>query len=194
MKKKTRNLLVLAVVFVLLVAGYYAIDLLPEKEEETEPVPVTETMEVTEFSSEDVVSYRYVNADHEMELLVTETGYVNTADEEFLVNSEKANGQLSVLGNLTALQVVESTDKTEFGLDNPQITIAVTLQDGTVRNFHIGDRALFEAADYLLDADKDVIYLVEENLYSAFDCLLDDMRQPEETEEVTEEVTEETTE
>ena len=192
MKKKTKKLIWLVLFFIVLLAGYFALDYLPEKTEEDVAETVAETIAVTTFSEEDIVSYRYSNADHEMELAVTEDGYVNTADALFEVNGDKAAAQISAIANLTALQKIDNTDKSEYGLDAPEITITVTLSDGTERNLYIGDSALFEAADYLLDVENDSIYLIDETLYSAFNCTLEEMEVQEEVEATEEtEVTDE---
>lgn len=194
MKKKTKNLLLLVALLVVLIGGYFALDLIPEKTEEEEQDTVTETIEVTEFSAEDIASYSYYNSDYEMGFQVTEEGYVHWKDETFPVNATSVEAQLTAIGDLTALQVVEGTDRAEYGLDSPQVTIALTLTDGTERTFFIGDSALFEAADYLLDVENNVIYLIEENLCSKFTYTLDKMMAEEETEEVTEDTADTTTE
>lgn len=167
MKKKTKNLLVLVAVLVLLIGGYFALELIPEDTGEEEDT-VTETIEVTEFSREDIASYSYYNSAYEIGFEVTEDGYAHWQDELFPVNATGVEAQLTAVGDLTALQVVDGTDKSEYGLDSPQVTIALTLKDGTERTFFIGDSALFEAADYLLDVENNIIYLIEETLYSKF--------------------------
>ena len=109
-----------------------------------------------------------------------------------VLHGDKAAAQISAVANLTALQKIDNTDKSEYGLDAPEITITVTLSDGTERNLYIGDSALFEAADYLLDVENDSIYLIDETLYSAFNCTLEEMEVQEEVEATEEtEVTDE---
>lgn len=169
MKKKTKSLLLLVVLLVVLTGGYFALDFLPEATEE-ETDTTTEPVEVTEFSAEDIAFYCYNNSTYEMGFNITDEGYVHYKDEAFPLNASGVDAQLAAIGNLEALQMVEGTDKSEYGLDSPQITIAVLLKDGTERTFYIGDSALFEAADYLLDVENSIIYLVEEDLYDEFNC------------------------
>lgn len=177
MKKKTKNLLLLITMFVLLLGAYFVLDLLPEKSEEE---TVTERIEITEFTAEDILSYYYCNAECEMGFTIQDGSFIHYQDAEFPVNITNASAQRSALGELTAMQMVDGTDKGEYGLDVPVITIAVTLSDGTERTFLIGDKALFEDAYYLLDAEKNVIYLVDSGFVSEFEYSRSDMIQQEE--------------
>ncbi|MBO5354091.1 MAG: DUF4340 domain-containing protein [Lachnospiraceae bacterium] len=159
MKKKTKQLLFLAGILVLLLAGYFAMDLIPEKEEAEQNIPAEE-LDVTEFGVEDIVSYSYTNPSYTMGFYVTKDGYVHQEDAAFPVNEASVELQLKALGAMTAMQKIDSTDKEEYGLTRPQMTVSATLADGTERNFLIGDKALFEDAYYVLDEEKGLIYLV----------------------------------
>ena len=190
MKKKTKNLLLLVALFVVLVGGYFALDLLPEDTGEEEDV-VYETVEVTEFATEDIAVYCYNNLEYEIGFTVTEDGYVHYRDDAFPANTANVAAQLSAIGDLTALQVVEGTDKAEYGLDVPKTTVAVTLADGTEHTYFIGDSALFEDADYLLDVENNIIYLVDSDFADAFAVSEEDMKEEPE-EDTAEEAAEET--
>lgn len=169
MKKKTKNLLLLAAILVLLVGGYYALDLLPEDTGEEDNV-IEEIIEVAEFTAEDIAFYCYENQEYKMGFTCTEEGYVHYEDEAFPANTDVVKTQLSAIGTLTALQKLDSTDRAEYGLDAPSVTVAVTLTDGTERTFFVGDAALFEDGYYLLDVENNVIYLTDTGLYEQFTC------------------------
>ena len=85
MKKKTKKLLLLAAVLAILICGYFALDLLPENTGEEENI-IEETVEVTEFTAEDIAFYCYKNPEYEMGFNCTEEGYVHYKDEVFPVN------------------------------------------------------------------------------------------------------------
>ena len=178
MKKKTRNLLLLVVLFAVLVTGYFALDLIPEETEVEEQV--TETVKVTGFDTEDIAFYCYSNPEYEMGFYISEGGYIHYKEEAFPASAASVEAQLEAIGNLTALQMIESTDKAEYGLDTPEITVAVTLKDGTERTFFFGDSALFEEGYYLLDVENNIIYLVDTALYLQLDCSWSSMIQQEE--------------
>lgn len=178
MKKKTKHLLGMVVVMFVLLGGYFALDLLPQESGEEEDAE-TETVKVADFTAEDITYYCYSNPEYDMGFYITEDGYVHYKDSSFPVNETSVSGQLSMLGTLTAMQVVEGTDKSEYGLDTPATSVAVTLTDGTERTFLIGDSALFEDGDYVLDVENNVIYLVDSSFSSKFNCSWSSMVQQE---------------
>ena len=179
MKKKTKKLLLLLAFFAVLVVGYLALDFIPEKTE-TEGETISETVEVTEFEAEDIAFYCYSNTEYEMGFTITEEGYVHYKEEKFPVSTSSVEEQLDAIGTLTALRTIDSTDKAEYGLDTPVITVAVTLKDGTERTLFFGDSALFEEGYYLLDVENSIIYLTDTSLYSKLTCSWSDMVQQEE--------------
>lgn len=169
MKKKTKHLLVLACILICLLIAYLVIPSFMENNEDTEDGETNqEVLDVTEFSTEDIASYSYKNENYEISFLVTDDGCVNTEDANFPVNLSTVAGQLTLLGDMTYLTVVDNTNKEDFNLVNPPVTMTVTLKDGSVRNFAIGDQAPYDSNFYLLDVDKDIIYLVGIDLYSEF--------------------------
>lgn len=185
MKRRSKNLFLLIAFLAVLIIGYFSLDYLPVSTGEEEQDSVSEAIEITEFSPEDIVSYSYENSDYAIGFDITENGYSNRADAGFPVNTDTVVSQLSKLGNLTALQLVDSTDMAEYGLDSPRVTITVTLSDGTNRSFLIGDSALFELADYLLDRENNIIYLVSQSLATAFTCSWSNLIQKEEMTKIT---------
>lgn len=178
MKKKTKQLWGLLAVAAVLAAAYLLLPKLTEREpEETAP----EVLDVTEFGTEDIVSYTYQNESYEIGFRVENGTYVNTEDPAFPVNTATVAEQLELLGTLDYIRIIDSTDKSEFRLDDPTIRIAVTLQDGSIRQFLIGDEAPFDSDYYLLDVERDVIYLGGSELYTAFHTTWTALVQKEET-------------
>lgn len=175
MKKKTKNLLLLVIVLVLLAAGYVALPFMLKESEKEEEAPA-EVIAVTDFSEEDIAYYYYDNGDYEIGFFVSEDTYRHYQEEDFDVNTSTVEEQLAAIGDLTALQVVAGTEKSEYGLDQPKITVAVTLTDGTNRTFFLGDNALFEDAVYLLDVEQNIIYLVEDEFAQQFSCSWSDLQ------------------
>lgn len=177
MKKKTKQLLVLVVILFLLLGGYILMGIVPEVDTELEE---EETIAITEFTIDDIASYWYKNSDYEMGFDITEDGYVQQEDPAFPVSTSSVYSQLSTLGSLYASREITGMEKEEYGLDNPEITICVTLEDGTVRHFSIGDQALFETAYYLYDEENDKIYLVSSVQCSDFSKTWSSMVEKEE--------------
>ena len=180
MKKKTKNLLLLVALLLVAVVGYLALDLLPEKTEGEEDTATTETIKIADFTADDIAYYCYSNSEYEMGFQITEEGYVHYKDEAFPVNTTSVEAQLAAMEDLAALQQFDSTDRAEYGLDVPSITLALTLKDGTERTFFFGDSTPLFEGHYLLDVENNVIYLAEADLYLQLDCSWSSMVQQEE--------------
>ena len=167
MKKKTKNLILLVVVLILLAGGYFAIGLIPEDAgQETEES--TETIDITEFAASEVTSYRYKNPQCEIGFDVADGVYIHQEDPNFPVNEAAVELQLAVLEGLYASREITGTDKAEYGLTEPMVSIEVTLKDGVTRSFSVGDKALFEDAYYVSDEDNNRIYLVSSEQCAEF--------------------------
>ena len=184
MKKKTRNLLLLVALLLVAVVGYFAMDLIPEETVEEEET-VDNTLKIADFSAADIESYCYSNSEYEIGFNITEEGYVHYKDEAFPVNTTSVEAQLSAMEGLTAIQKIDSTDRAEYGLDTPLITLAITLIDGTERTFFFGDTTPLFEGHYVLDVENDVIYLAEADLFLELDCSWSTMVQQEEKVKVT---------
>ena len=179
MKKKTKNLLLLVGLLLVVAVGYFALDLVPEKTAEEEQT-VEETVKIADFTTEDIIFYCYSNSNYEMGFNITENGYVHYKDEAFPANTAAVEAQLVTLEGLTAVKKIDSTEKEEYGLDVPSITVAATLSDGRERTFFFGDSAPLASGYYLLDVENNVIYLVESSVYLRFDSSWSSMIQQEE--------------
>ena len=169
MKKKTKKLIALSLTLVCLLGVYFGVDewkaRQEAKESETEEV---QTITVTGFQIAEIASYTYENSAYEIGFALTQDGYVNTEDATFPVVESTVESQLAAIAGLEALQVVTGEDKAEYGLNEPQVKITVYLEEGTNRQFHIGDKALFEDAYYVLDVEQNTIYLCESSFMDVF--------------------------
>ena len=179
MKKKTKNLLVLAGVIAVLLIGYLAIDLFLKADEKQKEVASKANLELVEFNVEDVSFYSYENTEYDIGFHVTGDTYVHYEDEKFPVNKTKVSSQLEALTNLKAFQEIPFTDKAEFGFDAPQVKWLLTLSDGVTRTFALGDKALLQEAYYFLDEENNKIYLVDTDIYTMFTCSWSDLVQKE---------------
>ncbi len=179
MKKKTKNLLLLVGMMVVLLIGYVAIDLFLEADAKQQEEASNANLELIEFKVEDISFYSYENTEYDIGFHVTGDTYVHYEDEQFPVNKTKVSSQLEALTNLKAFQEIPFTDKAEFGFDAPQIKWMVTLSDGVTRTFALGEKALLQEAYYFLDEENNKIYLVDTDIYTMFNCSWSDLVQKE---------------
>lgn len=98
-------------------------------------------------------------------------------DENFPVNSTKAENLVKVLDSVNAeLTIEKPADPAQYGLDNPRCTIKVQAQEETV--FQIGTEKSMDGLSYLTIGDGKV-YLVSSALADAFSVGLYDLVQKE---------------
>ena len=102
MKKKTKQLLGLLAVAIVLAVAYV---LLPRLTEQTPEETTPEVLDVTEFATEDIASYSYQNELYEIGFRVENGTYVNTEDAAFPVNTATVAEQLEMPMRLLQISV-----------------------------------------------------------------------------------------
>ena len=94
MEKKTKNLLVLAGVIVVLLIGYVAMTFFLKADAKQQEEAKKANLKIIEFKTEDISFYSYENTEYEVGFHVTETGYVHYEDETFPMSEVKLDSQL----------------------------------------------------------------------------------------------------
>ena len=73
------------------------------------------------------------------------------------------------VSSVMAIQQFDNVDDlSQYGLDNPAITITITLTDGSQDVLKIGDYNSTVSAYYLQLNDEDTVYTINNTLYTAF--------------------------
>ncbi len=85
------------------------------------------------------------------------------------VNSSEADELRDKIANLTSTNEIENvTDRKEYGLDQPVMTITATLSDGTVHRVEVGSENSMIDARYICVDDADTVYTMSESDYNLF--------------------------
>lgn len=85
------------------------------------------------------------------------------------VNASEADELLDKIANLSSANKIENvTDRKEYGLDQPVMTITVTLSDGTEHRVEVGSENSMIRARYICVDDSDTIYTMSESDYNLF--------------------------
>lgn len=102
-------------------------------------------------------------------------------DDAFPLNQSVPEDMTSVLSGLTASRVLDAPGElSDYGLDDPDLTITATDSDGTAYTFSIGDQNEVTQEYYLLyNGDSSKVYMVDSSLGDAFSLGLYDMVQTE---------------
>ena len=101
------------------------------------------------------------------------------------VNTTTASTILGYLDSLTSeYQVTPNEDLSEYGLDDPSMTITLTMTDGTVYTLVFGDYNEYISAYYYYLDDADVLYTISSYTYNILNkCDTDLADEVEEEEE-----------
>jgi len=172
---KRKRAITVSVLFVLLAGlggGYFAVRQYKAKEaakkaEEEAAKNAATSYQVTTFTYYDVAEFEYTNEETSYHFVKNEGDsdavWIRKGQEDFPANLEKLAEVICSPCNLKATNKIAAEDAklSEFGLDDPAITIKVTLEDGTMHSFRVGNAAPYDAGHYVLQESSDEIWIVE---------------------------------
>lgn len=178
MKKKGIRLLLLLVAAGILAAVFL---ILNHKNKEEEARKAKEEEEKEEFYTEDgVLLYSFDYEDmKQISFTYEENSYSFTkndgvwtydADPEFPIHQVYLETKAAKLAEIYVDREIEATDssKAEFGLDNPVVSVSLSLEDGEKYTFLMGNRNDTVGAYYMYDETTGKYYLRDGSLIVAF--------------------------
>ena len=195
MEKQKKQLIGLAIVLILAVIAFVAVSKIPDEDESSEE---TVSYEVTNLNTDEVTKLVYTNENGTLTLSKSGDEWTCEEDKSVDIDEDTVNTMVGKVAALTSENKIENVeDISQYGLDNPSITILVS--DGT--NFNtllIGDYNTTTYTYYLcLEDDTSTVYTTDSATISSFqnNTIEDITTEPEtETETETTTETEETTE
>ncbi len=186
MKKSVK--LVIAVVVLLAAIGiFWFVQSRSSNDEEAE------TEYITTADSEDIYKYSYTKDGTVYAFTCdSEDEWSYDGDKDFNLDGSRLSTVIQNLWKTSIVRTltdVEEDSFEEFGLSDPAGEITVTMKDGSVETFHIGNTNSTVDAVYLYkNDDTSTVYLVSTDISSAYNKSLDSL---EGTESITEESSEE---
>ena len=186
MKKQKIQILILLVLCIVCVGGYFIIrNHTFETEEETVSV------DVTNFNMDDVTEL-IISGDHEVHLVKTDDAWTESSLPDETIKESTVNTLLNEIANITTTEtVVEAPeDLSQYGLEEPFRTITAVLSDGTQVVIYAGNKSDLLSEYYIKVEGDDNVYLVSSNMVmDIFNVLIkpEDFIDETETETATEE-------
>ena len=178
---KRKRAITVAVLLVLLVGlggGYYAVRQYAEqkaaKEAEEEAAKnATTEYKVTTFTYYDIAEFEYTNEETSYHFVKNENStntnvvWIRKGMESFPVDLEALVDVICTPCGFTSTTKIEREDATfsDFGFDEPKVTVKVTLEDGAVHEFKVGNEAPYDEGYYLLYETTGEIWVVESWFY-----------------------------
>ena len=188
MKKQKTQILILLVLCIVCVGGYFIIrNHTFETEEETVSV------DVTNFNKDDVTEL-ILSGDHEVHLVKTDDIWTESSLPDETIKESTVNTLLNEIANITTTEtVVEAPeDLSQYGLEEPFRTITAVLSDGTQVVIYAGNKSDLLSEYYIKVEGDDNVYLVSSNIVTDFDKDPEDFVDETETETETADSADET--
>lgn len=162
-KKKTRTLVLLCLVLVLLAGVYAAVMVYNQKADET-PQEMTETEDaVVILSSDSAVTEITIQSEREtLEFVQTDGTWTEKNNDGYAIKQTVLGSMANTLAYLPASQTIEETmdGLSEYGLDHPQYVVTAKSEDGTGSVLYVGMKNTITGDYYVYTSDMPGIYTV----------------------------------
>ena len=175
MRKQKIQLVVLLAAFLLFALGFYAAKSISAREEEKERAKEAGEYTALSFDADDLVKLEIKREEGNLELDFHEGKWsfvkdinleMEEKDEEektYEVNTSAADELRDTLANLTSQnEIAAGEDENEYGLDQPSMTITVTLLGGAEHSVEVGSLNAMLQAYYIRVDHSDTLYTMSE--------------------------------
>lgn len=177
-RNRVITVLVLCGVLVALVGGYKSMvrrneeRAAKEAAEDAERIEnLTEKVQITEFLLKDVTEFAFTNQEASYHFVWKQENnygnWIRQGQEDFPTNAEKVQTIAGYFCDLSGTRKIggEGTVLATYGLDDTKFTATLTLADGTIEKFRIGDAAPESAGRYLLKESTGEVFVVSALIY-----------------------------
>lgn len=171
MKKKTVNLVTAVGVLVVLSGAYAGVKTYVAKQEEKEQESEEEEpVSVVSVDTEKIKSIGFLIEKSEVVFDKEDDNWVKSDDRNFPVNQDKLTEAAGTLNSVEADRVLEDVeDLSEYGLDVPSNTIAVTTEDEEKTILQVGEENASTGQYYIKKSDDDsTVYVVASSVVDPF--------------------------
>lgn len=182
--KRTKNLIIMASVLAVLVAGYFAVTALTKDPDVPTDETAAQTYSVGEIDHNALCSVSVTNIrDGETETLNFRLGdagecWIWDGNEELPLDNSKFVALVSAVSEAVSdyKMNVETAKLGDYGLDAPASSVTFGFDDGKTVTYIVGDRNSFNGKYYFADAaDVNSVYVVDSTVALAPDVTVLDM-------------------
>lgn len=174
-RKRMLTVVVLCVLLAGLIGGYYGLRKHNEKkaaeeaQKEAEKQAVADTtVEITAFTIDKVASIEFTNQEAEYHFKWTEDKsgtigrWIKQDEKNFPTNDDKVQTIIGTFCEMEGTKRIEAgvVELSEYGLDDTVYTVKLTLTDGAVHAFRVGDEAPYSSGYYMLYENTGDVYVV----------------------------------
>ena len=174
--KKKKGPLILTGVLVILLIVYFGLSSWNKKQDKKEE---KETVKVTDLDESTITAIKYQVAAGEMSFEKEGDTWYYSEDKDFPLKQSKPEAIVKAAAQITADRKLEDGDSLDaYGLDDPNYSIEITEEDGTVTTVSFGDST---GTDYYVTVgDTGTVYTVASSVLDDFKTELSDFAQLDE--------------
>ena len=179
--KRSRNLLVLLAVLVLLVGSYFFLKYRPVKStaDNSKTVePAVQDIVLTKLDEAKLSLIRIKSTRGSLSLSHKANGWVADSAPGLKLDQDVIDSLASTVSNLYAQQEIDATpaDLSQYGLDNPPITVTVLAIDQKQAVIRLGNATPTGSSYYVMIQGDPKVYTVSSYTGQSFDVALADLR------------------
>lgn len=193
MKRQKKQFLLLVIVLLLLLLAYIGIRFYNQKQEENDAKEKeTETVQVTEIDTSEITHFSYQQDGNTLSFTKEGEDWIFDEDSSVSLDVSAIESMLSVAGSLNATEeITEYENEAAYGLDAPANTITLTDEKGTI-TLYLGNGNAISGGYYLKTSNSGAIYLVGDEIVSAFSKSVGELTAEADEAEETEKIEEST--
>lgn len=175
MKRHIRTLIIVIIVLVLLIVGCVCVVKFIPKDSSSDSDSQKDNVAVSQVNAENIVSISYSCEDTNYEKLTfnknKEGEWHYSEIDDFPLNQKYLTNLASTLNEIDAQRIIqadEAGEMSEYGLDNPSLTIWFTEKDGTNHTYYVGNKNETTDNYYFKMDDDERIYQIGSDLKVGF--------------------------
>ncbi len=160
MKKTYRNIAIIVLVVLLLGGGLYAVSKIEPKQDGTVTPALPETISVYQTEKDNIVSLTITNPEETYTLAKRNETWIVTKDPSVVLHAPSVESLLYECANIVCQELVNENaqDLSPYGLDKPERTVEIKLQDGKVVKVLVGAVTFENSVSYLMVEGETKIY------------------------------------
>jgi hypothetical protein len=160
--KRSRNLLILGGILVLLGGSYAYLKFQPAETPKQKAEPAKPVIQIAKLNAEDLTRITVRSERGTLSLVKVDESWGIEAPHPVKADETALYGLLSSFTNLTAAEIVDPApqDLSQYGLAKPAVVAVAELNDRTTRTYYLGDRIPTGAGFYFKAGDDPRVFLI----------------------------------
>lgn len=167
MQAKKRTLWILGGLLIAAAAALALVTILNQAAEESDSAAAV--ISLSDFSASEVQAITYTREGQQLRLALQDDTWTLADDPDYHVNQTTVESMVTALCPMQAVRSIEAAGSaSEYGLDDPSLTVTAELTDGSSKTFYFGDSNSVTGDVYLQVEGDSTIYAAASSKVSCF--------------------------